>query len=69
MIRLFVLVVLAAALAACATPYVITLKNGEVVHTRDEPEYDRNSGFYQFDDASGKRMRMNKDEIVSMEAR
>ena len=69
MIRLFVLALLAAALAACATPYVITLKNGEVVQSRDEPEYDRNSGFYQFDDASGKRMRMNKDEIVSMEAR
>jgi hypothetical protein len=53
----------------CATPYVIRLKNGEIVETRDEPDFDTDSGFYEFEDSFGRRVRMNKDEISSMEVR
>ena len=59
----------ALAALACSTPYVIRLKSGEILESRDEPELDRVAGFYKFEDASGKPMRVNKDEIVSMEAR
>jgi hypothetical protein len=61
--------ILALCLSGCATPYVIRMKSGEVVDTRDEPDYDEDSGFYEFEDAFGKRVRMNKDEISSMEPR
>jgi hypothetical protein len=56
-------------LSGCATPYVIHLKNGDVIESRDEPAFDRDSGFYEFEDLSGRRVRLNRDEIVKMEAR
>jgi Bacterial protein of unknown function (DUF903) len=67
-------VAMAMALAAvlvsgCATPYVIHLKNGDVIESRDQPDFDRDSGFYEFEDLSGRRVRLNRDEIVKMEAR
>jgi Bacterial protein of unknown function (DUF903) len=56
-------------LSGCATPYVIHLKNGDVMQSRDEPDYDKASGFYEFEDQNGRHVRLNKDDIVSMEAR
>lgn len=61
------LVVLALAAAGCATPYLIHLTSGEVMEASDEPEFDKTTGFYQFEDTSGRRVRLNKDQIVSME--
>jgi hypothetical protein len=69
MTRLVSLCLVALCVVGCATPYVIHLKSGEVVDTRDEPDFDSESGFYEFEDAFGKRVRMNKDEISSMEPR
>jgi hypothetical protein len=56
-------------LLGCSTPYVIHLKNGDVMESTDEPDFDDDSGFYKFEDYSGKEVRLNKDEIISMEAR
>jgi hypothetical protein len=67
--RIVPLAIAAAAALGCATPYAIHLKDGEVIQSRDEPEFDRDSGFYEFEDVTGTRVRMNKDEISRMEAR
>jgi hypothetical protein len=61
--------VAALGLLGCSTPYQIHLKSGEVLETMDEPKFDDDSGFYEFEDYTGRRVRLNKDEIVSMEER
>ena len=68
MLRLVLATVLAVAAFGCATPYVIHLKDGQVIQSKDEPEFDQRAGFYEFEDASGKSVRVNKDDIVKMEA-
>ncbi len=51
------------ALAGCASPSVITLNDGREIQTVDEPEYDSDSGFYQFEQLDGKRTKVNKDQV------
>jgi hypothetical protein len=68
MLRLVFAALLAVAALGCATPYAIHLKDGQVLHATDEPEYDKRSGFYVFEDAYGKQVHVNKDDIVKMEA-
>ena len=69
MVRLAFVALLTCAALGCATPYVIHLKDGQTLQSMDEPEFDKRAGFYVFEDASGKRVRVNKDDIVKMEAR
>ncbi|MEK1943345.1 MAG: YgdI/YgdR family lipoprotein [Pseudomonas sp.] len=52
-----------AALAGCSSPSVITLNDGREIQTVDEPEYDDESGFYQFEQLDGKRTKVNKDQV------
>lgn len=57
-----------AALAGCATPSVITLNDGSQIQTTDTPEYDKRSGFYEFEQLDGKPTRINKDQVQSIKA-
>lgn len=50
-------------LAGCSTPSVITLIDGREIQTTDEPKYDDESGFYEFEQLDGKRSRINKDQV------
>ncbi|MFP5426713.1 MAG: YgdI/YgdR family lipoprotein [Gammaproteobacteria bacterium] len=52
-----------ATLAGCATPSLITLNDGREIQAVDQPHYDRNSGFYEFEQLDGKRTRINKDQV------
>jgi hypothetical protein len=52
-----------AALAGCASPSVITLNDGREIQTVDEPQFDDNSGFYEFEQLDGKRAKVNKDQV------
>lgn len=51
------------ALAGCSSPTVITLKDGSQLETTDKPKFDDDSGFYEFEQADGKPIRINKDDI------
>lgn len=53
-------------LAGCATPYQIVLKDGSSVEAVDEPEYNDDSGFYEYETLNGKEHMMNKDVIKVM---
>jgi Bacterial protein of unknown function (DUF903) len=53
----------------CATPYRIELRSGEILESTDEPELDRDAGFFVFQDRTGREIRVNRDDVVSMEAR
>lgn len=51
------------ALAGCASPSVITLNDGREIQTVDQPDYDEDSGFYEFEQLDGKRAKVNKDQV------
>jgi hypothetical protein len=53
----------------CASPYVIYLRSGETLYSTDEPDYDKDAGFYVFQDETGREQRVNKDDIERMERR
>jgi hypothetical protein len=50
-------------LAGCSSPTVITLNDGREIQAVDTPQYDDESGFYEFEQLDGKRTRINKDQV------
>lgn len=50
-------------LAGCASPSVITLNDGRELQTQDQPNYDEDSGFYEFQQLDGTRAKVNKDQV------
>ncbi|MBC9251395.1 hypothetical protein A9179_14055 [Pseudomonas alcaligenes] len=55
-----------AALTGCSTPSVITLNDGSQIQTVDTPEFDNDSGFYEFEQLDGKPARINKDQVITV---
>ncbi len=51
------------ALTGCASPTVITLNDGREIQTIDEPSFDEESGFYEFEQLDGKPAKVNKDQV------
>ena len=67
------------ALTGCASPTVITLNDARQIHTTPpplpplnhppqiqplaEPNFDEDSGFYEFEQLDGKRAKVNKDQV------
>ncbi|WP_043310104.1 YgdI/YgdR family lipoprotein [Pseudomonas sp. ML96] len=69
MTQRFLLTLLSASLltlAGCATPSVITLNDGTRIQTVDVPEFDEDSGFYEFEELDGKSARVNKDQVITV---
>lgn len=52
-----------ATLVGCSSPSVITLNDGREIQTVDQPEFDEDSGFYEFEQLDGKRTKVNKDQV------
>ncbi|MBU1330182.1 MAG: YgdI/YgdR family lipoprotein [Gammaproteobacteria bacterium] len=52
-----------ATLVGCASPTVITLNDGREIQAVDTPDYDDESGFYEFEQLDGKRSKVNKDQV------
>jgi hypothetical protein len=42
---------------------VITLNDGREIQAVDTPQFDKASGFYEFEQLDGKRTRINKDQV------
>lgn len=53
-------------LAGCSSPSVVTLTDGREIQSTDTPKYDEKSGFYEFEQLDGKRVRINKDQVRSV---
>ncbi len=51
------------ALGGCSSPSVITLNDGREIQTVDQPEFDEEAGFYEFEQLDGKRAKVNKDQV------
>ncbi|MBK58655.1 MAG: YgdI/YgdR family lipoprotein [Pseudomonas sp.] len=56
-----------ALLTGCSSPSVITLNDGREIQTLDQPEYDDESGFYEFEGIDGKPGRVNKDQVRTVQ--
>jgi major membrane immunogen (membrane-anchored lipoprotein) len=56
-------------LAGCADPSIITLKDGTVIETTDEPDFDHKTGFYEFETVDGREAKINKDEVLEIKER
>ncbi|HSX71626.1 MAG TPA: YgdI/YgdR family lipoprotein [Pseudomonas sp.] len=67
MTQRFLIALLAAGLlAGCSTPSVITLNDGTRIQTVDVPDFDEDSGFYEFEELDGKAARVNKDQVITV---
>ncbi len=56
-----------AILAACgSTQYVMSTKGGQMIITDGRPELNSKTGMYEYRDAEGKRMQLNKDDVVQI---
>ncbi|WP_122553628.1 YgdI/YgdR family lipoprotein [Pseudomonas viridiflava] len=68
----FKLLVLSAVVAAslmlsgCSTPSVVTLQDGTQYITKDAPKTKSRDGFYEFEDISGKTIRIKADEVATV---
>ena len=62
----FLLALGLASLAGCASPTVITLNDGREIQTVDQPEYDEDTGFYEFEQLDGTRAKVNKDQVTTV---
>jgi hypothetical protein len=54
------------ALAGCASPTVVTLQNGTQYLTEDTPNTRTADGFYEFEDISGRKVRVRADEVATI---
>ena len=50
-------------LVGCASPTVITLNDGREIQAVDTPDFDEETGFYEFEQLDGKRSQVNKDQV------
>ncbi|MGL4315098.1 MAG: YgdI/YgdR family lipoprotein [Pseudomonas sp.] len=65
-LQLFLAPLALVALAGCSTPSVITLNDGSQIQTVDAPQFDDDSGFYEFEQLDGKPARINKDQVITV---
>ncbi|CAI8723629.1 YgdI/YgdR family lipoprotein [Pseudomonas sp. IT-196MI5] len=53
-------------LAGCSTPTVVTLQNGTQYLTKDMPKTKTRDGFFEFEDISGKTVKVRSDEVATI---
>nr|WP_314578139.1 YgdI/YgdR family lipoprotein [uncultured Pseudomonas sp.] len=55
-----------AVLSGCSTPSSIILNDGREIQTRDIPNYNGRTGFYEFRQIDGKLTRINKTSVLTI---
>ncbi|MFC1820827.1 YgdI/YgdR family lipoprotein [Thermodesulfobacteriota bacterium] len=50
----------------CATHHAILMKDGRTIVSKEEPKFDKKTGFYEIKTEDGHKMRLNKDEVVEI---
>jgi major membrane immunogen (membrane-anchored lipoprotein) len=57
-----------AMLTGCSTATVVTLQNGTQYVTKDMPKTKTKDGFYEFEDISGKTVKVRADDVATVKA-
>jgi major membrane immunogen (membrane-anchored lipoprotein) len=55
-----------AVLTGCSSPTVVTLQDGTQYITKDAPKTKTKDGFYEFEDISGKMVKVRADEVATV---
>ncbi|MBU2711430.1 MULTISPECIES: YgdI/YgdR family lipoprotein [Zooshikella] len=55
--------VLFAALTGCSTPHLITLQDGTHIQTVDTPDFNEDTGFYEYETDNGNDESVNKNVV------
>lgn len=67
-IRLLIAAVLVTTLAACGSPtYRISLKDGRDFLSKGKPEFQKKTGYYQYENLSGRDALVRADEVLTIE--
>ncbi|MFD2264858.1 YgdI/YgdR family lipoprotein [Lacibacterium aquatile] len=54
-------------LAACgSSQYLISTQNGTMITAYSKPELDKKTGMMEYKDADGRRVSINKDQVVQI---
>lgn len=53
-------------LVGCSSPSVVQKRDGSQVVTPDEPQYNKDTGFYEYEQG-GRKHQMNKDDVKTIE--
>jgi major membrane immunogen (membrane-anchored lipoprotein) len=66
--RLGAAIAMAAAVViiGCASTHTITLLDGSIIESNAEPEFDKKTGFYEFETRAGEYVKLNKDQVRSI---
>lgn len=51
----------------CSSPQRVTLKDNTIIEARDSLKYNEKTGFYRYEDPSGKSKSINRDFILKIE--
>lgn len=51
------------ALAGCASEYIITTTDGQMLTTSDKPELDEDTGMIEFEDSEGRKQQIPQTQI------
>lgn len=65
--KVIVLTLASLILTGCSSPQRITLKDSTIIETRDRLKYNEKTGFYRYEDLSGKNKNINRDSILKIE--
>lgn len=58
--------VLVSTLVGCSSPHTMMLRDGRLLELADEPEFNKHTGFYEFETTDGKMVRINKNEVIEI---
>lgn len=64
---MLVVIFIAGILTGCSSPQKITLKNNTSIVTKDEVKFNKRTGFYEYEDVTGKKSQINSDSILMIE--
>ena len=64
---LFLVIVSFCFLTGCGTVYLVKTKDGQKYETKNKPKVDEKEGFIAIKTKDGKKLRVNKDEVLVIE--
>ena len=54
------------ALTGCASEYIITTTDGQMLTTADKPELDEDTGMIEFEDSEGRKQHIPQSQVKQM---
>ena len=65
-IKFLLITILSMVLIGCAAPLRMLLKDGRTIEAKDEPEFNEKTGFYEIETPEGRKVKLNKDEVIEI---